>query len=80
MHKFCCRQEVLTQFRQAKNEKWGPGSASGKVLGYTMVRIHCRVGEVGNFSLLLHVQTCPGVHSAPYKMSTGDYVYVNLRF
>ena len=49
----------------------GPGSSSGKALGYGLGRPKfdpgCRKG--GDFSSL-HVQTGPGVNSTSYKMST----------
>ena len=40
--------------------------------GWT-ARVRARVSEWWRFSSLLRVQTCPGVHSASYKMSTGVF-------
>ena len=42
------------------------------VTGWT-ARVQSRVFERWRFSLLLHVQTGPGVHSASYEMSTGAF-------
>ena len=50
----------------------GPGSSSGKVLGYGLDGPGSIPG-VGDFSSLLRVQTGPGVDSTSYKMSTGDF-------
>ena len=53
----------------------GPGSYSGKVLGYKLDGPGSipDVGVGGDLSLLLRVQTGLGVHSASYKMSTGCF-------
>ena len=57
------------------NNVSGPGGSSGKALSCGLdgpgFDPGCRRG--GDFSLLLRVQTGPGVHSPSYKMSTGEF-------
>ena len=50
----------------------GPGSSSGKALGYGLDGLGSFPGVGGvEIFLLLCIQTGPDVHSASYKMSTG---------
>ena len=53
----------------------GPGSSSGKALGYGLdgPGSILGVGGGGDFYSLVRVQTGPAVHSASYKMSTGGF-------
>ena len=62
-------------FRRRLWIKCGPGSSSGKALGYGLDGSGSipGVGGGGNFSSLFLVQTGPEVHSASYKMSTGGF-------
>ena len=57
---------------QPHENTYGPGSSSGKALGYGLDGPGSIPG-VGRFSSLVRVQTGPEVHSASYKMSTGGF-------
>ena len=61
--------------RVITGDECGPGSSSGKVLGYGLNDPGSipGVGGGGDFSSLLCVQTGSEVHSASYKMSTGSF-------
>ena len=57
------------------NNCTGPGSSSGKALGYGLDDPGSIPGTEGggDFSSLLRVQTGPEIHSVSYKMSIGGF-------